>query len=152
MRPDRDPPAIGLAAAFAQIANQFLTGIELGLGWLVAIEITDQTNAERDVVEVIAVDVAAVDLPAPAVADFNLAVAGGSAVADYEMISEPVFHSPDTPVVIIEHLGVSLPASAIVHDNEFPAITGHGRAAYFFDDRPGEVGVSLGTRFTRPWP
>ena len=87
MRPDRNRPAVGLAAAFAQVTNQFFTGVELGLGWLIAIEITDQTNAERDVVEVITVDVAAVDLPAPAVADFNLAVAGGSAVADYEMIS-----------------------------------------------------------------
>ena len=134
MRPDRNRPAVGLAATFAQVTNQFFTGVELGLGWLIAIEITDQTNAERDVVEVITVDVAAVDLPAPAVADFDLAVAGGSAVADYEMISEPVRHPPDMPVIIIECACVSLSCSTVVHHDKLPATPLYRCPANFFDN------------------
>mgnify|MGYP003694654663 CR=1 FL=1 len=41
---------------------------------LATIEIADQTNAERYVVQIIAVHVPAVDLAAPAIAHFNLAV------------------------------------------------------------------------------
>ena len=72
----RNGAALGLAAALSQVANEFLARVELGARGLVAIEITDQTDAERDVVQVIAVHVATVDLAAPAIADFDLAVAG----------------------------------------------------------------------------
>ena len=86
--------------------------------------------------EVIAVNVAAVDLPAPAVADFDLAVAGGGAVADDEMVGEPIPHSANMPVVIIENAGVALPGAAVVHDNELPAAAHHRRAIDFAaDDR-----------------
>ena len=63
-------------AAVSQVTNEFLASIELRARGLVAIEITDQTNAERDVVQIIAMHVAAVDLTPPAIADFDLAVAG----------------------------------------------------------------------------
>lgn len=66
---------LGFAAAFSQVANEFLARVELCACRLVPVEIAYQTNAERDVVQIIAVHVAAVDLTAPTVADFDLAVA-----------------------------------------------------------------------------
>ena len=110
-----------LPAALPEIADQFFAAIELRARRLVAIEIADQANAERDVVEIIAVNVAAIDLSAPTVPHFDLAVAGGSSIADHEMISESVLHSANMPVVIIERRRVSLTRSAVVHDDVLPA-------------------------------
>lgn len=152
MRPNRDRPAIGLPAAFPQVTDQFFTGIELGLGRLITIEIADQTNAERDIVEVIAVNVASVDLATPAVTHFDLAVASGATVANDKMVSQPVFHSPDPAMVIIKYPGVTLSRSTVVYDNEFPAVICNGGAPYFLNDRAGEITVSRGTRFPRPRP
>ena len=64
------------SAPLTQVPNQFLTTIELGASRLIAIEIADQTNSERDVIQIIAVNVTAVNLAAPAVAHFHLAVSG----------------------------------------------------------------------------
>src|ERR1051325_1196083 len=108
------------AAALPQIADQFFATVELGACRLVPIEIADETNPERDVVQVIAVHMAAVDLPAPAIAHFDLAVAGGSAVADDEMIGQPVAHPANVTVVIIERRRVALTCAAVVHDDELP--------------------------------
>jgi len=72
----RNGASAGSAAALSQIADQFLARVELRARGLVPIEIAHQTNAERDIVQVIAVHVAAVDLTPPAIADFNLAVPG----------------------------------------------------------------------------
>src|SRR5213592_748356 len=46
--------SLGFAAAVPQKPNEFLTCVELCAGRLVPIEIADQTNAERDVVQIIA--------------------------------------------------------------------------------------------------
>ena len=70
-------------------------------------------------------DVAAVDLPAPTVADLDLAVAGRRSVADHEMISKSVLHPPKMPVVIIERGRVSLPRPAVVHDDVLPPTPRH---------------------------
>ena len=68
--------SLGFAAAVSQIANEFLTCVELCARRLVSIEIAYQTNAERDVVQIIAVHMTAVYLAPPSIADFDLAVAG----------------------------------------------------------------------------
>ena len=67
---------INFPAAFSQIINQLFAGLQLPAGRLIAIEIAHQTNAERDVVQVIAVNVSAVYLTAPAITHFDLAIAG----------------------------------------------------------------------------
>jgi hypothetical protein len=67
--------SLGFAAAVAQITNEFLTCVELCARRLVSIEIAYQTNAERDVVQIIAVHMTAVYLAPPSIADFDLAVA-----------------------------------------------------------------------------
>ncbi len=72
-----DRPVIAdFATTLAQIANELFATIELRAGRLIAIEIADQTNAKGDIVQIVAVNVAAVDLTTPAIADFDLAVAG----------------------------------------------------------------------------
>jgi hypothetical protein len=109
---------------------------------LIAIEIADQTNAEGDVVQVIAVNVAAIDLPAPAVPHFDLAVAGGSSIADHEMISESVLHSAEMPMVIIERRRVSLTRSTVVHDDILPATPRDRRAIDLGTDGARQITVA----------
>jgi len=94
---------------------------------LVAIEIADQTNAERDAVQVIAVHMAAVDLPTPTVADLDLAVAGRCTVSDDEMISHAVQHAANMSMVVIKDARVALARAAVVHDDELPARTRNRR-------------------------
>jgi len=134
VRLHRNDASLGLAAAFAQVTDEFFTRVELRARWLVAIEIPYQTNAERDVVQVIAVHVAAIDLTPPAIAYFDLSVAGRSAVADHEMVRKTILHPADVPMIIIKSARVSLPRAAIMHDNELPATPLHWRASDGFDD------------------
>ena len=128
MWPHRDVASVGLAATFAQVTDEFFARVELRARRLVAIKIAYQTNAQRNVVQIIAVHVAAVDLASPAIAYFDLTVAGGSSVADHEMISEPVLHPPKMPVVIIERGRIPLTRSAVVHNNILPATPRDWRA------------------------
>jgi hypothetical protein len=134
MRPHGDIASVDFAATFSQIADEFFARIELRARWLVAIEIAYQANAERNVVQIIAVDMPPVDLAPPAIAYFDLAVAGGCSVPYHEMIRKTVLHAADMPMVVIKHARVSLPRAAIMHDNELPATPFHWRAADGFDD------------------
>ena len=128
MRPDRDLAPVNLAAAFPQITDEFFTRFELRARWLVAIEIAYQTNAERNVVQIVAVHVAAIDLASPTIAHFDLAITSRCSVADDEVISKAILHAPDMPMVIIENACVALSRAAIMHDNELPATPFHRRA------------------------
>lgn len=77
---------------------------------------------------------ATIDLPAPPIAHLNLAVACRCAVADDEMVSEPVPHPPYMPVVVIKNGRVALPGAAVVDNDELPATPLHWGAADFLDD------------------
>ena len=74
MWPHRDLAPVNFAATFAEIADEFLARIELCARRLVAIEIAYKTNPERDIVQIIAVHMTAVDLTPPSIADFDLAI------------------------------------------------------------------------------
>ena len=76
MRPNGNRSAIGFAAAFAQVADQLFAGIQLSLCRLTAIEIADKADSERDIVQKIAMNMTTIDLAAPPIAYFHLAVAG----------------------------------------------------------------------------
>lgn len=115
-----------LATTLSQITDQFFTTIQLGASRLIAIKIAHQANSQGNVVQVITVDVTAVDLPTPAIADFDFAVAGRRSVADHEMIGQAVGHSPNVPVVIIEGRCVSLPGAAVVNHNVLPTALSDG--------------------------
>jgi len=134
MWPHRDLAPVNFAATFAEIADEFLARIELRASWLVAIEIADQTNAERNIVQIIAVNVAAIDLAPPAIAYFDLTVTGRSSVADHEMVCQPVLHPANMSVIIIKDARVPLPCTAVVHHNELPTTPFDRRASDGFDD------------------
>ncbi len=149
MRPYRNGASVDLSAAFAQIADKFFTRVKLRARWLIAVEIAYQTNTKRNVVQIIAVHMAAVDLTAPAVPHFYLAIPSRCSVTNHEMISEAVLHSAHMPMVIIEDARVSLPRPTVVHNNELPAAPFDWRAADRFDHRSCEIAV---TAFTAPGP
>jgi hypothetical protein len=127
MRPDRDLAPVDLAATFSQIADEFFARFELRARWLVAIKIAYQTNTERNVVQIVAVHVAAVDLAPPTITHFDLTITSRCSVADDEVISKAILHATDMPMIIIENARVALPRAAIMHDNELPATPFHRR-------------------------
>jgi len=88
---------------------------------LVAVKIAHQADAERDAVEIIAVDMTAINLASPPVAHFDLAIASRGAVTNDKVIGEAIRHPPHVPVIIIEHGGVALARAAVMHSNELPA-------------------------------
>ena len=55
-------------------------------------------------------------------ADFDFAISAGGAIADDEVISEPVGHLAHAPVVVLEGLGIALAGAAVVHDDVAPAM------------------------------
>ena len=134
MRLHRNRAPLSFAATFAQVTDEFFARVELRARWLVAIEIAYQTNAERNVVQIIAVHVAAVDLTPPAIAHFDLAVAGGCSVADHEVVGKTILHPADMPMIIIKNARVPLPRAAVVHHDELPAAPFHRRASDRLDD------------------
>ena len=81
-------------------------------------------------------NVPAVNLPDPTIANFNLAVPGGGAVTDHKMISKAVLHSPDMPMIIIKDPRVSLSGTAIVDDDIFPSVSRDTRIV----DRSSDLG------------
>ena len=136
MWPHGNHAPVGLTATFSQIADEFLACVKLRARWLATIEIADQTNAERNVVQIITVHVSAVNLAAPAIAHFNLAVSRGCSVPDHKMIGETILHPAHVPMVIIEDTRIALPRAAIMDHNELPATPFHWRASDRFDDGP----------------
>lgn len=115
-------------ATLPQISNQLFATIKLRARRLVAIEIADQTNPKRDIVQIITVDVATINLAPPPVAHFDLTITGRSAVADDEMVSEPVLHPAKMTMVIIECGRVSLPGPAVVNNDVLPPAARHRSA------------------------
>jgi hypothetical protein len=134
MRPHRDLAAIDLAAAFSQVTDKFFTRVELCARWLIAIKVAYQANAERNIVQIIAMHMAAVDLSPPAIAHFDLPVACRCSVPDHEVIGKTVLHPAHMFVIIIEHARVSLSCATIVHHDELPATPLHRRAPDGVDD------------------
>jgi len=133
---------INFPAALSQIIDQLFTGFELAARWLIAIEIAHQANPERNVVQIIAVHVSAVDLAPPAIAYFDLAITGRGAVPDDEMIGQPIAHSAHVPVIIIENPGAALSCAAVVHNDELPTTAHHRRAIDFASDRPRKIMIT----------
>lgn len=125
---------VDFSAAFPQVVDQFFARLQLAPGRLIAVKISDQTNTQSDVVQIIAVNVAAVNLPAPAVANLDLPVSGRCAVAYDEMICQAVLHPSHVPMVIIENASTTLTRSAVMHDNKLPAAPHHRSAIDFISD------------------
>src|SRR5580704_18449829 len=67
-------------------------------------------------------DMAASELNYPSVANLDLAIARRGPVANNEMISETVRHTPNVAMIVIKNPGVSLASPAIVHHDVLPTI------------------------------
>jgi hypothetical protein len=134
MRPHRYLAAVDFAATFSQIADEFFARIELRAGWLIAIKIAHQADAERNIVQVIAVHMASIDLAPPAIADLDLAITSRCSVSNHKMIGKAILHTADMSMIIIKRARVSLPCAAVVHHYELPASTFYWRASNGFDD------------------
>ena len=136
------PVIADFPATLPQVADQFFATVELRARRLVAIEITDQANPEGDVVQIIAVNVASVNLTAPAIAHFDLAVAGRSPVADHKMVSESVLHPAKMSMVIIERGSVALTSPAVMNDNVLPAAARHRSAVDLTADGRRQITIT----------
>src|SRR5215471_10327641 len=66
-------PAVDLANTSPEIADQLVQGFVLGFCGQIAIEIAHQADADRNIVQIVAMDVAAAELTNPAIPDFDLA-------------------------------------------------------------------------------
>lgn len=124
--------AVDFAHPLSKISNQFVQGFVLRPGGEIAIEVSHQANAERDVIEIVAVDVSACELNYPTIADFDLPVSARGPVTNDEMVGKAVRHPPDVPVIVVKDPGVTLASSAIVNHDIFPAVPGDTRLI----DRP----------------
>ena len=81
----------------------------------------------------------AVQLPHPAVSDFNLTIARGGAVANDEMVGKTVWHPAHMTMVIVEDASVALAGTAVMHDDVFPSVTRDPRVVDRFADCRSEV-------------
>jgi hypothetical protein len=119
--------AVDFADPLSKISNQFVQGFVLSSRGEIAIEITHQANAERNVIEIVAVDVSACELNYPTIADFDLPVSARGPVTNDEMIGKAVRHSPDVPMIVVEDPGIALPSPAVVDHDILPAVPGDAR-------------------------
>lgn len=124
---DRLPP-LSLSNPVAEVGDKLFQRHNLSFGRCVAVEVANETDAKGDVVEVVAGYVAAVNLPGPAAADFNLAVARPMAIADDKMVGQAVLHMPYAKMVDVKDSGITLASAAVVDDHVFPAALTHGGA------------------------
>ena len=65
---------VDFSNAESEIPDEFLEGFELFFSGFIAVEIANQTDPQSDVVEIIAMDMASVDLAMPAITNLDLAV------------------------------------------------------------------------------
>lgn len=93
---------------------------------------------------------AAVDLPAPAVAHFDLTVPGRCPVANNKMVGEPVLHPSHAAMVIIECRGVALSCPAIVHDDVLPPPLRDGGAVDLGPDGARKITITAAAAASSP--
>src|SRR5437868_10964335 len=62
----------------------------------------------------------AVNLAAPAIAHFDLAVAGRCAVPNHEVVGQSILHMPNVFMVVVENFCISLTRAAVVHHDKLP--------------------------------
>ena len=98
------------------------------------IEIANQANSKRDIVQKVTVHMAAVYLTTPSIANLDFTVAGRSAVADHKVISETVLHAANAAMIIVKNTGIALSRAAVMHHDEFPAVACDRRTPDFFND------------------
>lgn len=133
------PLSFDLSNPTSQICDKFVEGTKLGFGRLIAIQVPYEADADRDIVEVVAGHMPAVDLFCPARTYFNFTITRRSSVADDKMVGHSMLHLANPAMISVENAGVALPGSAVVNDDIFPSA--------FFDscavDRPAHPGSKV---------
>ena len=118
---DGEPP-VRLADSNAEVADELVQREQLRLRWRVAVKITDQANAERDVIEVITMHMTAVDLPFPAIPHFDLPISRRRPIPDHELVREAIGHAPYVAMVVIEDFRIALSRAAVVDHDVSPSM------------------------------
>lgn len=121
MRLHNGPLRINFSDSLAEIANELIERLKLLLSWLVMVEITDQADSESYVIQVVAMNMASINLSPPARAHLDLPVARGGPVSNDKLVGQAVRHLAHVGVIIFEGLGIALPGSAVVNHNVTPA-------------------------------
>lgn len=139
---DRIVSTIVFPNTFAQVIDQFLHRLILRPGWLLTVEISDQADSESNIIQVITVYMTTVDLPGPAAANLDLAVAGGTSVTDHKMICQTIPHLSGIAMVKIKNLRVPLSRPAVVYNDVAPSAPLHGSIVDRLQNGPGKIFVS----------
>lgn len=103
----------------AEGVDEFDQGGRLAGVRLMVTEVPDEADADGDFIQAFACEVTALDLFDPALANFDLAIAGVGAVADDEVVCHSVLHST-LFVIGIEDAGVPATRAAVVNHDVFP--------------------------------
>ena len=94
-------------------------GLQLLAGGALNLEIPDEADADRNEIELVVFDVPALELFGPAGTDLDLTIAGVDAVADDEVVGEPVLH-PAFAMGAPVGFGVAFFNGAVVRDDGLP--------------------------------
>lgn len=120
MRTHYKRTTIAFPATLLKVTDQFFARIQLSSRWLITIEIANKTNPESNIVQVVAMHMATIDLTPPSVANFDLAIPRRGPVSDDKMIRKSVPHSTNLAMIIIKRARVPLTRTAVVNNDEFP--------------------------------
>ena len=105
-----------------EVMDQFGKRGDLVGGGAAGFEIANQADSDGVGIVGETADVSALNLARPARTDFNFAVPGIRAVADDEVVAEPVGHIAMVTVETVKDLGIAVSSGAVVGDDVPPAI------------------------------
>src|SRR6516225_900538 len=131
--------SVHLSDPSSEVADELVQSFVLGFCGQIAIEIAHKTDADGNIVQIVAVNVPSTELPIPPISNFDLAVSRRCTVSDHEMVGQSVRHSANMTMVVVEDARVTLARPAVVNDDIFPAIAGDACVINCFSNRWREV-------------
>src|SRR5688572_11429209 len=102
-----------------QVVHQFPERLHLPGGRPRLREIANETNTNAHLVDLLAMHVAALNLPEPARTNLDLAITGIDAIPDHEVIGQSVLH-PALAMCFPVNGGVALPNRAVMRHYPLP--------------------------------
>ena len=103
-----------------EVINEFIERLDLFWRGVSFFETSDETDSQCNFILGIAPEMASGILIRPARPNFDFSIAAPIAITDYEMISQPVLHVFDLPMVIIKGFGAAEFGGAAVNHDHFP--------------------------------
>ena len=131
--------SVHLSDPSSEVADELVQSFVLGFCGQIAIEIAHETDADGNIVQIVAVNVASTELAIPPISNFDLAVSRRCTVSDHEMVSQSVWHSANMTMVVVENARVTLARPAVMNDDIFPSIAGNARVIDSFSNRGRQV-------------